>query len=126
MVWNTNLIELLFLVVAILGFGFLVGIRFERKWPSKSGMMVDKLGPEMPGHIQFGSICCGVFTEIHDGMVWCNECGRSITEVICEFQRIQVKCPNCSWYGNLSDIEPSERDPNKFLCPSCGRNLAEG
>ena len=38
-----------------------------------------------------GNNCCGIFMVVQDGVVVCNECGKSLTEVVTELNAMLIK-----------------------------------
>jgi len=57
------------------------------------------MGTQMPMHSDLGSDCCGFFNDLEETGLYCNECGKEISEVIGEQFR-DVKDTLCAMWGH--------------------------
>ncbi len=63
-----------------------------------------KLGTQMPAHLDLGSDCCGFFNDIKDTGLYCNECGKEISEAIGEQFREVQDTLRAMWGGTKQGV----------------------
>ena len=66
---------------------------FEAMWKAMP------LGTNMPVHLDLLSDCCGFFNDLKPNGLYCNECGKEISEAIGEFHNEVKDTLRAMWGG---------------------------